>query len=235
MRGAWRGAAAWVRVPAAAARSTTHPNAEAMTENDVEIIEKRTLYQGYFRIDSYRLRHRLHAGGWSDAIDRELFERGHVAAVLPYDPVADTVVLLEQFRVGAYVAGLPSWQIEIVAGIIEAGETVEAVARRESAEEAGCEILELAPICRYLVSPGGATETVMLYCGRVDSRGLGGIHGLKHEHEDIRVDVVPYEQARDWLDRGRIGNALTLIALQWLALHRDELRGRWLAAPAGGR
>src|SRR3990172_851438 len=158
-----------------------------MAENDVEIIEKRTAYQGYFRIDSYRLRHRLHAGGWSDPLDRELFERGHVVAVLPYDPVADTVVLLEQFRVGAYVAGFPSWQTEVIAGIIESGETVEAVANREAQEEAGCEILELTPICRYLVSPGGATESVTLYCGRVDSRGLGGIHGLAHEHQDIRV------------------------------------------------
>ena len=160
-------------------------------------------------------------------MDREVFERGHVAAVLPYDPDLDAVVLLEQFRIGAYLAAFPPWQTEIVAGIIEAGETVEAVAARETQEEAGCAILDLVPICRYLASPGGTTESIALYCGRVDSRGVGGLHGLAHEHEDIRVEVVPFATIADRLERDDVGNAVTIIALQWLLLHRDDLRRRW--------
>jgi ADP-ribose pyrophosphatase len=196
-----------------------------------EIIEKSTAYQGYFRIDRYRFRHRLFAGGWSGEIRREVFERGHAVGVLAYDPDRDAVILIEQFRIGAVAAGVPAWQCEVIAGIIDEGETPEAVARREAEEEAGCTIRDLVPICRYLVSPGGSSETVQLYCGRVDSAGIGGIHGLPEEHEDIRVEAVPFAEARDRLLAGRFGNAPTIIALQWLILNRDAVRARWLAQP----
>lgn len=200
-----------------------------MTEpDDVEILARETCFQGYFRVDRYRLRHRLFAGGWSGEMTREVFERGHAVGVLPYDPAADAVVLLEQFRVGALAAGFPSWQTEIVAGIIDEGETPEAVARRETKEEAGCDIAELIPVCNYLVSPGGTSESVTLYCGRVDCAGVGGIHGLQHENEDIKVTVVPWAEARRMLDAGAVSNAVSIIALQWLALNRDSLRQRWL-------
>lgn len=200
-----------------------------MDDADVEIVARDTCFQGYFRVDRYRFRHRLHDGGWSGEITRELFERGHAVAVLPYDPIADAVVLIEQFRIGAYAARLPCWQTEIVAGIIDPGEAPEDVARREANEEAGCAIGDLVPVYRYLVSPGGVSESVVLFCGRVDSRGVGGIHGLDHEDEDIRVEVVPWARARALLDGGGIGNAVTIIALQWLALNRDEMRRRWRA------
>lgn len=206
-----------------------------MDRRDVEITEKQTVYQGYFRIDAYRLRHRLHAGGWSRELRREVFERGHVAAVLPYDPDRDAVLLLEQFRIGAYLADLPPWQTEIVAGIIDEGETAEAVAVRETREETGRDVLDLVPICRYLSSPGGMTESVALFCGRVDSRNAGGIHGLADEQEDIRVEVVPADAVADLLEGGKIGNAVTIIALQWLLLHRDALRRRWGQADSSDR
>ncbi|MGE0118584.1 MAG: NUDIX domain-containing protein [Dongiaceae bacterium] len=203
-----------------------------MTDADFELIEKATVFQGYFRIDRYRFRHRLFAGGWSGEISREVFERGHAVVVLPYDPERDAVVMLEQFRIGAAAAGEPMWQREVVAGIIDAGETPEAVAHREAREEAGCAIRDLVPIYHYLVSPGGTSETVRLFCGRVDSRGLGGIHGLPQEHEDIRVEIVPFAEARARLESGRIGNAPTIIALQWLVINHDALRARWLGPPS---
>ena len=193
----------------------------------VELLDKSERYSGFFRINRYRLRHRLFAGGWSGVIEREVFERGHAVGVLPYDPVADSVVLIEQFRIGALVAGMSPWLIEVVAGIVEEGETPEEVARRETQEEAGLEILALMPMCRYLVSPGGSSESVRLYCGRVDSRGAGGIHGLAEEHEDIRVDRVAYGEAMRLLEEGRVTNSVSLIALQWLALHRDRVRAAW--------
>ena len=193
----------------------------------VELLDKSERYSGFFRINCYRLRHRLFAGGWSGAIEREVFERGHAVGVLPYDPVADSVVLIEQFRIGALVAGMSPWLIEVVAGIAEEGEAPEEVARRETQEEAGLEIQALMPMCRYLVSPGGSSESVRLYCGRVDSRGAGGIHGLAEEHEDIRVDHLPYGEAMRLLEEGLVTNSVSLIALQWLALHRDRVRAAW--------
>jgi ADP-ribose pyrophosphatase len=193
----------------------------------IELLDKSERYSGFFRINRYRLRHRLFAGGWSGVIEREVFERGHAVGVLPYDPVADSVVLIEQFRIGALVAGMSPWLIEVVAGIVEEGETPEEVARRETLEEAGLEILALMPMCRYLVSPGGSSESVRLYCGRVDSRGAGGIHGLAEEHEDIRVEPTPYGEAIRLLEEGRITNSVSLIALQWLALHRERVRAAW--------
>jgi ADP-ribose pyrophosphatase len=199
-----------------------------MTNEDFQLIEKTTSFQGYFRIERYRFRHRLFAGGWSGEVTREVFERGHAVAVLPYDPERDSVLLIEQFRIGAIAGNMPAWQMEVIAGIIDEGESAEQVAHREAEEEAGCKLDDLVPVATYLASPGGASETVKLYCARIDSRGLGGIHGLADEHEDIRVTVVPFEEARQMLENGLIANATALIALQWLALNRERLRQRWL-------
>lgn len=198
------------------------PLAEA--SEDVEILSRETVYRGYFRIDRYRLRHRKHGGGWTGEMTRELFERGHAAALVPYDPWRDRVVLLRQFRIGALAGGRPAWQTEIVAGIIEQGEEPDDVARRETLEEAGVELRGLFPIAHYLPSAGGSSETVRLYCGIVDSTDAGGVHGLDEEHEDIEVFALPLDDAIAMVSDGRIDNAPAIIALQWLALNRDGLR-----------
>lgn len=214
-----------------------------MTRDDVDIIEKTTPFEGYFRIDRYRLRHRLFEGGWSGEMTREIFERGHAVAVLLYDPDLDTLVFIEQFRCGAlaaasspwFDAGFSPWLLECIAGIIEDGESPEEVARREAVEEAGCEIGEIVSVCHYLVSPGGTTESMFVFCGRVDAQNAGGIHGLTEEHEDIRVLAVPSAEAFRWLDEGRFINAMTLIAMQWFRMNHETLRTRWRAPsqPAG--
>jgi ADP-ribose pyrophosphatase len=200
-----------------------------MTDRRVEIHKREIAYDGYFRIERYRLSHSLHAGGMSGEIVRELFERGHAAAVLPYDPVRDEVVLVEQFRIGAHAAGLPAWELETVAGIIESGETPEDVARRETQEEAGLTITDMVPVAEYLSSPGGSSETVSLFCGRVDTTGVGGsIKGLDDENEDILVTVLPFAELDAKVRRMELHNAMTLIAAQWLVMNRDEVRRRWL-------
>ncbi len=198
--------------------------------DDVEIIEKTTPFRGYFHLDCYRLRHRRHDGGWTEPMSREVFERGHAAGLLLYDPNRDQVGLIEQFRPGAFAAGWHPWLVEIVAGIIDDGESAEDVAVREAKEEAGVEIDLVVPVCRYLVSPGGSTETMQLYCGRVDAAKLSGIHGLAHEGEDIRVFAVDAREAIGWIDSGRVANSMTMIALQWLALHHAQLRNDWQRA-----
>ncbi len=197
-------------------------------ERKVDLIEKHTVFDGYFQIHHYRLRFSLHEGGMSPALDREVFERGQVAAVLLVDPERDEVVLIEQFRVGPYAVGWDPWLLEGVAGIIEDGESAEEVALREAKEEAGCEITDLVPIMRYLSSPGACTETVALFCGRVDSSRADGVHGLDEEHEDIKVVVCSVDKAIELLRSGRIVNAKTIIALQWLALNYADLKRRWL-------
>lgn len=194
----------------------------------VALIDKHTVFDGYFQILRYRLKFSLHEGGMSEAIDREVFERGQVAAVLPVDPIRNQVVLIEQFRIGPYAVGWDPWLLEGVAGIIEEGESAEDVAVRETKEEAGCEVTDLVPILRYLSSPGACTETVALYCGRVDASSAGGVHGLDEEHEDIKVVVYGVDEALEMLNAGRIVNGKTIIALQWLALNYPKLKRRWL-------
>ncbi len=198
-----------------------------MNIEDVEVVRKETVWQGFFRIDRYWLRHRLHEGGWTDIVMREVFERGHAAAVLPYDPERDTVVLMEQFRIGALAAGVDPWLAEIVAGMIEDGESAEQVARREAQEEIGCTVTDLIKVCDYLSTPGGASEMVTLFLGRVDSSLACGVHGNRDEFEDILVYTLPFDEAYARLQAGAIRNSVTIIALQWLALNREAVRARW--------
>jgi ADP-ribose pyrophosphatase len=191
----------------------------------IEILGKEAGFAGFFRIDKYRLRHRKHDGRWTRTIEREVFERGDAAAALLWDERADKVVLVEQFRLPAHIAGCPAWQLEVVAGIIEEGETPEVVARREIGEETGLEpIGELVPIHRILPSAGGSTEKVHLFLARVDASGAGGIHGLADEDEDIRVVVLPLAEALARAEAGGIENSYALVALWWLAAHRQRLR-----------
>ncbi len=196
-------------------------------KTDVEVLAKDTVFQGYFRIDRYRLRHRTFAGGWTSVMEREIFERGHSVVVILYDPVRDEMVLIEQFRCGALAAGWHPWMLECVAGIIDEGEHPDEVARREAAEEAGAEPTDMITIGDYMVTAGGSSESVRLYCAKVDTSTISGFHGLAHEGEDIRVLVVPVAEAYAMVKDGRINNSMATVAVQWLMLERDELRRRW--------
>ena len=196
-------------------------------KNDVEIIARETLYSGFFSMELYRFRHRLFNGEMSGEIKREIFERGHAAVLLPFDPVRDEVVLVEQVRIAAYDTSETPWLLEMVAGMIEEGESVEDVARREALEEAGLAIGRTKPVLSYLASPAGTTERSSIMVGEVDATTAKGIHGLADENEDIRVHVVSREQAYQWVEEGLIDNAASVIALQWLQLHHQNLRNEW--------
>ena len=182
-----------------------------------------TLFEKYFRLDEYSVSHEMFAGGFSPVFTREIFERGSVVALLPYDREQGKVVLIEQFRAGAIEDDDGPWLIECVAGVIEDGESEQEVAGRECEEEAGCSIEQLQLISHYYVSPGGTSEHCSLYCGFVDSSGVAGIHGLPDENEDIRVMVVDAEEAYAWVREGRIRSSATIIALQWLELNQARL------------
>ena len=196
---------------------------------EFEILDKEILYNGFFRMEKYRLKHTLYAGGWSAEISRELFVRGSAVAVLLYDPQTDQVVLIEQFRAGAIIQPDRAWLVEIVAGGIEEGETAIEVAYRESMEEAGCDIQELIVINEFYTTPGGCSERITLFCGKIDSSQVGGIHGLDHEDEDILVRAVDFKDAYLMLENNEIESAIPIIALQWLALNKDKLQQQWLS------
>ena len=196
-------------------------------QRKVDLLSREICYEGFFRLERLRLRHSLNHGGMSATLTREIVERADVAAVLLYDARLDRVVLIEQFRVGAIADGSGAWLLEIVAGLIEPGETPQDVARREALEEAGCTILALEPIATFYATPAKSSERSYLYCGRVDASNAGGIHGLAHEGEDIRVVPLSSAAALDLLDAGVIKSAWPMIALHWLARNRERLCRAW--------
>ena len=197
-----------------------------MAAGDYEIVAREAGYDGFFRLDRLRVRFRRYDGGWSEVITREVLDRGHAAGVLLYDPARDEVVLVEQFRAPAVDAPGGPWLIETVAGIIEAGETPEEVARRETREETSLSVGALERIGAFMLSPGGSSECITLFCGRVDSRAAGGVHGI--DDEDIRTVVMDTDAAFAAVADGRITAANAVIALQWLALNRARLAAELL-------
>jgi ADP-ribose pyrophosphatase len=194
---------------------------------DVRVLDRQTAWSGHFSVNRLTLQHRRFAGGWSEPLVREIFERGDAVGVLPYDPVTDSLVMIEQFRPGAMRGDDSPWMLELIAGVVEAGESDADVVHREAREEAGCELSELVPVATVLPSAGACTEQVRLFCGRVSSAAIGGIHGLQEEGEDILVHSVPRAEALQMLAEDRIPNGHTLIALQWLYIHGESLRERW--------
>lgn len=200
--------------------------AGTLTQDDIEVLDEADVYSGFHRFRVVTLRHRLFDGSWSGQLTRELFTPRNAVGVLLYDPQRSSVVLVEQFRIGCYREANP-WALEIVAGIIEAGEQPEAVASRESLEEAGCGVQALMPITRYFSSPGNTSEQLHLFAGRVDSTQAQAFAGLADEHEDIRVHVMPVADAVALLDAGKIINSHAIIALQWLQLNQTKVDLAW--------
>jgi len=194
---------------------------------EFKINQHEIVYNGFFRLEKYQLQHTLFEGGWSKEISRELFMRGNCVAVILYDPIRDEVVLIEQFRSGAVLRPEHAWLIEIVAGAIEPGETAEEVAYREAVEEAGCVIEELLLINEFYTTPGGSSERISLFCGKVDSSQVGGVHGLDDEDEDILVSVAKFDDVYQMVEAGSIESGIPIIAIQWLYINRDKIRQQW--------
>lgn len=197
------------------------------SQEDYEVLKREVLYQGVFRLVRDTVRHRKFRGDWSNSYTREIFERNSAVSIIPYDPILDSVVLIEQFRAGALANPQSPWLIEIVAGIFNGNELPVEVAKRESIEEANCQILDIYPICEYFVSPGGSNEYLHIYCGRIDASDAGGIHGLEDENEDIRAFVMSSDEAFALVQEGKIKTAPAIVALQWLQLNKEWLKQLW--------
>ncbi|BBN80494.1 ADP-ribose pyrophosphatase [Pseudoalteromonas sp. A25] len=200
----------------------------SFNNKDVTLESVETIFNGFFKIQLYQFRHALFAGGMSQTISREILERGHAVAVLPYDPVTDSILLIEQIRIGAMASKSSPWLLECIAGMAEGSKQYEEVARKEALEEAGLELKDLHYMTSYLSSPGGTTERLYLYLAKADLSNAGGIYGLESEGEDIKSHVIPYAKAIDLLQSGEIDNAATVISLQWLALNKDKVLAQWV-------
>ncbi|MCG7535226.1 NUDIX domain-containing protein [Pseudoalteromonas sp. OOF1S-7] len=198
---------------------------------DVVLDEPTRRYNKFFKIDLYAFKHALFAGGQSKTIYREILERGHAVAVLPYDPVTDQILLIEQIRIGALATKDSPWLLECIAGMAEGSLDYESVVRKEAREEAGLELDELHYMTSYLSSPGGSTERLYLYLAKADLSKAGGIYGLSEEGEDIKVHVMPFGEAMTRLENEEIDNAATVISLQWLALHKPKMLAQWQSQP----
>lgn len=194
--------------------------------DDFRVERDEPLYHGFFRLDRLRVTHRCFLGG-EVTIERELYRRRDAVCVLPYDPALDCLVLIEQFRVGTLDHPRSPWQLELVAGLVEPGESAAEVARREAVEEANLRLGEIETITRFTPSPGAAREYIDLLCARVEAGAAGGVHGLDEEGEDIKVHRIAAADAFAMVRSGRIDNAPAIIAIQWLEMHRPRLVERW--------
>ncbi len=192
--------------------------------NDVEILDRVPCYDGFLKVELLHLKCRLFEGGWSREFTREVLRREPGVGVLLYDPHLDKVLMVEQFRVGCMQDTVNGpWALELVAGLLEKGETSEDVARREVVEEAGVTVGRLLRICEYYNSPGGSSEKLTVYCAAFDATDTtaeaGGIFGLEAEAENIRAVILGRVEALAAVASGRINNAMSIIALQWLQLN----------------
>lgn len=187
------------------------------------LVNKKIVFQGYHHIELLEFSFDKFTGGQSRVINREVFSRKPCVGIIPYDPKRKEIILIEQIRPGP-ISNKQSnpWLLEIVAGIIDDNEDPNTSALREAKEEANCNITQLIPIYEYYVSPGCSNETITIYCGITDTSNSGGIHGLSDEDEDIKVYVVKLEEAVNLLASGKIINAATIIAIQWLAINHHK-------------
>jgi nudix-type nucleoside diphosphatase (YffH/AdpP family) len=217
-------ARAWARM--LAQRSAPQTVRRRSGHDEVDLRQRDDGYDGFLRLRRFDLRHRQFDGTWSDTLTRETLVSFDVALVLPYDPVTDKVLLVEQLRYGALQRGDPApWVLEPVAGFVDAGELPEVAARRETAEETGLSLGELQDMGHWYSSPGYSTEFFHCYLGICDLAGQGrDLGGLDEENEDIRTHAIPFEHAMALLDSGEINTAPLAVMLLWLARHRERLR-----------
>ncbi|PCJ42794.1 MAG: ADP-ribose diphosphatase [SAR86 cluster bacterium] len=199
---------------------------KTFSQSDVNILSEKTCYSGFLKIKQFQLKCRLFQGGWSEVFTRELVLRTPGVGVLLYDSKLDKLLMIEQFRIGCLQDDQNGpWALELVAGLIEDGEGSADVARREAEEEAGITLNRLISVCEYYNSPGASSEKLSIYCALIDLSNIEeGIFGLASEAENIRSIIIDRSTAEAAVQSGQINNAMSIIAIQWLALNLHELQ-----------
>ena len=190
---------------------------------------KRSVYKGFFSVEEHDLTYQKFNNEQSNIVTRSTLVSSDAVIVLPYDPVNDRILLIEQFRAGPYVKGDENpWVLEPIAGLIDEGETPESAGIREAQEEALLEIKRLELVARSYPSPGISTEFFHQYIGIVellDSSNL--IAGLPSENEDIRSHIFEYEQFFEMIESGKVKVGPLILLGLWLSKNRNRLRKKY--------
>lgn len=217
---------------AAIARARTHHRpvtvGQGVGADQIEIIARDIPYERFFRVEEYRLTHPRHDGTRSGVMERAIYNVCDAVTVLPWDPVRDRVLVVEQMRLGALAKGDPlPWLLEPIAGMLDAGEDEATCALREAEEEAR---LSLDPgalhhVSRYYPSPGGVAQILSSYVALADLPDqAAGLGGALAEGEDIRAHLVSFDHLMAMVASGEACNAPLVMSAQWIALNRDRLR-----------
>ena len=192
----------------------------SFSASDVSIESRENLFRGFIQVEKVIIKHRLfNKSNYSSSIHRELIHRPEAAGVLLYDNQQRRFALIEQFRIGALNDTVSPWQLEVIAGVLDGDETPETCIRRESLEEAGCEVHDLQHLFTFYPSAGACSEIFHLYVANVELPTSGGVFGMPDEGEDIQLHLFDYSDAPLLLKNGRLRNAPVIMALQWLTQH----------------
>ena len=192
----------------------------SFSASDVSIESRENLFRGFIQVEKVTIKHRLfNKSNYSSSIHRELIHRPEAAGVLLYDNQQRRFALIEQFRIGALNNTVSPWQLEVIAGVLDGDETPETCIRRESLEEAGCEVQDLQHLFTFYPSAGACSEIFHLYVANVELPTSGGVFGMPDEGEDIQLHLFDYSDAPLLLKNGRLRNAPVIMALQWLTQH----------------
>ncbi len=198
------------------------------TKQDVQVINTNIIYQGFINLELVELKFKMYNGSWSSVVKREVAKKLGAVGVILFDPKADLLIFVEQFRIGTLSDKRGPWQIEVVAGIIEPYITVNDTVHKEVLEESGAKILALEKITEYWVSPGCTNEYFHLFCAAVDSRDIPEFSGLADENEDICLKKISPEMAFNEIYSGNMNNAATIICLQWMKDNYIRLKNNWM-------
>ena len=183
-----------------------------------KILNKNIIHDGFFKLYELNFRHEKHDGTWSPELKREIFGGAHVTTVLPYDPVKKKILLIKQCRAGIINRQKDPILLEIVAGIIDEGETPAQAAKRECFEETGCKVNKLDNINSYFPAPGSSESFYHLFFAEIESFEGERILGQKDENEDILVRSYDIDEVKNLMKKKQIKSGVTLIALQWFFL-----------------
>lgn len=197
------------------------------SQQDIEIKQREPLFQGFIQVEKISLKHKLfHQNNYTNVLQRELVHRPEAAGVLLYNDQQQRFALIEQFRIGAVHDPDSAWQLEIIAGVLDGNESPETCIRRESLEEAGCEITELQHLFSFYPSAGACSEFFHLYVAETKLPDEGGVFGMQDEDENIQLHLFDYAQIELLFQNGRLKNAPVIMALQWLIQHRNTINNK---------
>ncbi len=182
-----------------------------------DVLEVKQVFKGWS--DFSLVRFRLDDGG---EVERCVEDHGDAACVLPYDPERRVALLVRQFRAPVRLKGEPPFA-EPPAGLIDAGESAEACARREAEEETGLKLKTLEPVGRFWSSPGSTTERSALFLAEYSAADRTGQGGGVDDHENVEILETPLAELAAQADAGELRDLKLGVLVLALMRKRPEL------------